>query len=67
MISLANHNPELLKEWNYKKNEIDPHNISYGTNKKVWWKCSKCGNEWENSVALRTKGFGRCKKCDIKK
>lgn len=55
MISLANHNPELLKEWNYKKNEIDPHNISYGTNKKVWWKCNKCGNEWESVVKDRTK------------
>lgn len=62
MISLANHNPELLKEWNYKKNEIDPHNISYGTNKKVWWKCSKCGNEWQATVYNRFYGTG-CPLC----
>jgi hypothetical protein len=30
-----------------------------GSNRKVWWLCSKCNQEWEESVSRRTnkKGF----------
>lgn len=39
--SIALHNPELLKEWDYKKNvKITPDTISYGSDKNVWWLCS---------------------------
>lgn len=37
MISLAEHNPELLKEWDYEKNNelgLTPETISYGSAKK---------------------------------
>lgn len=52
---LATTNPELLKEWNYKKNDelkIYPNKVFKGSNKKVWWKCSK-GHEWESSISNR--------------
>ena len=40
-------NNHLLDEWDYNKNqEITPENISYGSNKKIWWICSK-GHSWE--------------------
>ena len=55
--------PELLKEWNYDKNQnIKPEQIVGKTNKKVWWKCSICGNEWEASINHRCGGSG-CPKC----
>lgn len=38
---LATVSPEVLKEWDYEKNIIKPTEISYGSNKKVWWKCKK--------------------------
>ena len=41
--------PELLKEWNYKKNKITPDDISHGSDKKVWWICGK-GHEWQSGV-----------------
>ena len=57
-------NEELIKEWNYEKNSsIDPRKISYGSHKKVWWKCSKCENEWQAQIYTRVKGFGKCPKC----
>ena len=60
---LSTKRPELLKEWNFEKNEgIDPSNISFSSNKKVWWKCSICGNEWQASVNNRAKG-SRCPSC----
>lgn len=61
-ISLAEHNPELVKEWNFEKNiDITPESISYGSAKKVHWKCAK-GHEWEDTPNHRTRGRG-CKIC----
>lgn len=37
--------------------------MTCGNKRIVWWKCPSCGNEWKNSIALRTKGFGKCKVC----
>ena len=63
--SLATNYPELAKEWHPTKNgDLKPEEMTCKNKKIVWWKCSICGNEWENSVALRTQGFGRCKKCN---
>jgi hypothetical protein len=50
--------PELGKEWDYEKNSkagIHPENFSYGSNKKVWWKCAKSGcHVWEALISNRT-------------
>lgn len=55
--------PELLKEWDYKKNKkINPNRIVPGTHKKVWWICGKCNNNWEAAVNKRVNGTG-CLKC----
>ena len=32
---------DILSEWDYNKNPISPYEISYGSNKKVWWICPK--------------------------
>jgi len=54
--SLANKYPLVAAEWNYEKNvNLIPHNISYGSNKMVWWKC-KNGHEWESRVYNRSHG-----------
>ncbi len=55
--------PEIAKEWNYEKNILKPYEVSGGTNKKYWWKCSKCGHEWECIVASRTKRGSECPIC----
>ena len=59
---LASTFPELLKEWNYEKNKIDPSEVSYGSNTRVWWKCSK-GHEWETTVSNRTTLRRGCSEC----
>lgn len=38
---LAVTNPELLRDWNHKKNIITPYELTAGSTKKVWWNCSK--------------------------
>lgn len=58
---LATTHSELAAEWNYEKNgELTPQMVSAGSGKKVWWKCSKCGCEYESYIGNRVKGYG-CK------
>lgn len=62
---LATTHPELLKEWNFSKNKlINPTDLVAGSNKKVWWKCSKCGQEWKISPNNRIYGKKtNCPRC----
>ena len=55
--------PDLEKEWDYSKNNIDPSSLLSGTNKKVWWKCKKCGHEWEATVHSRALAHVGCPLC----
>ena len=60
---LATVNPELAEQWDYEKNyPLTPYDITASSNKKVWWKCSKCEYEWEALISSRNFGAG-CPKC----
>lgn len=55
--------PDLMLEWDYDKNiDLDPTDFMISSNKKVWWKCAKCGYEYKTLITNRTKGTG-CKQC----
>lgn len=61
-ISLAEYNHELVLEWHPEKNVgITPESISYGSAKKIWWKCSE-GHEWQATPNHRSQGRG-CPYC----
>ena len=49
---LSTTHPNLLKEWDYEKNKITPQEVTFGTNKKVWWKCSKM-HGWRATIVSR--------------
>ena len=61
---LATTNPELCKEWDWSKNENIPSDFVFGSNKKVWWKCKKCGNHWISSIRNRNIEKRGCPKCN---
>jgi len=49
--------PNIAKQWHPTKNgSLTPQQVTFGSGKKVWWLCSKCGYEWKSSVLNRTKG-----------
>lgn len=55
--------PELCLEWHLTKNgNMFPENVSYGSEKNIWWKCLFCGHVWQSIIYNRTKGKG-CPKC----
>ncbi|MDD4202197.1 MAG: zinc-ribbon domain-containing protein [Candidatus Omnitrophica bacterium] len=66
--SLATLNPELAKEWHPVKNkDLTPYDVVLGSNKKVWWKCSKGeDHEWQATVVGRSEG-SNCPVCANRK
>ena len=53
--SLYKMRPHLVSEWSDKNLPLTPDDISYGSNKVVWWR-GKCGHEWLTSVKARSHG-----------
>ena len=46
--------PHLVKEWHPTKNgELTPNDFTYGSNKKVWWLCSK-NHSYKRAIKDRT-------------
>ena len=65
---LISENEELMKEWNWEKNNslgIFPDKIRRGSTRRVWWKCQKCLNEWVTTPNCRTSTVAstNCPKC----
>lgn len=63
MTTLSEFSKSLTKEWHPIKNgDIKPENIDCHSDKRVWWKCSRRGHEWDETVANRVSGRG-CPYC----
>jgi hypothetical protein len=60
--SFADVYPELLVEWDYKKNTLSPTEISPKSNVRASWKC-KFGHAWEASVTNRSHNMSGCPFC----
>lgn len=56
--------PKLETEWAYDLNGIlDPSEVRSNSQKKVWWRCSKCGNEWQAYINHRVNSQTGCPAC----
>lgn len=60
--------PSLSLEWNFERNgSLTPKDVTPGSKKVVWWRCSFCGAEWMSSVKTRTiHGSCGCRRCKLK-
>lgn len=60
--------PELSLQWHPSKNgNLTPEKITFGSGKKVWWKCSEGeDHEWCSAISSRTSGIG-CPFCSNKR
>ena len=54
----ATTHPALIPEWSEKNTNISPDSITYKNRTNVWWRCSKCGNEYMAVVYARANGRG---------
>lgn len=46
--------PEIAKEVDEDKTGFGPKEVTYGSDKVVWWKCRDCGHSWKSTVCNRT-------------
>lgn len=53
----------ILDEWDYDKNVLSPAEVTYSSEKKAWFKCHICGNEWQIEVFRRTHQKRDCSAC----
>ena len=63
---LATTHPHLVEDWDFDSNDVSPYEISYGSTKKVLWKCKKCGEQYEAAICDRVHGNG-CPYCSGKR
>jgi len=63
--SLADLFPEIAAEWHPTKNDgLFPEDVSKGSNRKIWWKCSLADDhEWVASPHARTGSKSGCLCC----
>ena len=55
-----------LTQWDLQRNlPLSPEQISYGSKRKVWWRCEK-GHSWQAAVHTRTGSGTGCPVCSGK-
>ena len=61
--SVKEKNPELIADWDYDKNNgFGPEEVAPQSHETVWWKCRRCGYEWQEIIRNRVNG-GECPNC----
>ena len=63
---LKTEHPELLKDWDYDKNRIQPYEVRSNSTKKVFWKCITCGHMWSAQIRTRAIEGKSCPVCCYK-
>ena len=68
--SIHTTHPQLILEWDYEKNVLDPTKTRSGSHSPAYWICKKCDCKWSaiiNSRALNGNGCSKCKhKTEVK-
>ena len=61
---LATKEPEIASElYDTKNHGVKAENIIAYSNRKYWWKCSKCGHIWRAAVVTRVSQGSGCPHC----
>lgn len=61
---LATTRPDIAIDWHPTKNgKLKPTDVTKGRRNMIWWKCHKCGFEWQDTLNHRNRGRG-CSNCN---
>ena len=65
---LQTSNPQVAQQWHpFKNGNLNPTDVTEGTNIKVWWKCPEGeDHEWKSLISSRGQGKG-CPYCQGKR
>lgn len=61
-LSLDSFCRALSDEWDKKRNNLGPHQVTFKSNRKVYWKCLNCKYSFQARVSDRANGSG-CPSC----
>ena len=57
--------PYMIRQWDFKKNkDFDVNLTSANSSAVVWWRCKKCGYEWQAQISSRRASKGWCPCCE---
>ena len=59
--------PRIASEWNYELNKEGPEKYYPSSNKKVWWHCKTCNQNWQAVISHRCNRNSNCPICSNKK
>lgn len=59
--------PDVVKEWDYEKNELPPSAYTAHSDKKVFWHCKRYNLSWQASIKSRTSLGAGCPYCSRKR
>lgn len=54
--------PKIAREWSPRNKPLKPTMVTAYTNRRVWWRCRNCGNEWYALISTRS-GGSKCPYC----
>lgn len=60
--TLAVEYPGIAEEWS-SQNPNKPDTVLSGSPRKAWWRCPKCRQEYQATIASRTKNHSNCPFC----
>lgn len=55
--------PDILCEWDYSKNDLNPETISRSSKTGFWWVCRLCNRSWKTSPFHRLVDKTGCPSC----
>ena len=47
--------PDLISQWDFEKNDLDPEKLRPGSKKKAWWVCEK-GHSYQMGICDKSRG-----------
>ena len=59
---LATRFPDVAYEWSPRNNDLKPDMVTAFSNRRVWWRCRTCGNEWYALISTIS-GGSKCPFC----
>jgi DNA-directed RNA polymerase subunit RPC12/RpoP len=62
--SLVERRPDLAAELHPTRNpNLEPERLGVWSSERVWWRCARCGREWQMTVMGRSAQGGGCPDC----
>ena len=55
--------PDLVADWDTEKNQLSPYEVTYGSKKRIWWKCSACNHCYQATPNNKGNAKTACPAC----